>query len=90
MKSNLPADVRRAARRSDLAWHATAYRRDSMRIEPPAARYTFSTSRGVTVDGDLGVYPGEPEAPDDGLVRLWFYSSASNRRPPTPTTRSGT
>ncbi len=51
-----------------------------MRIEPPDPRYKFATARGVTVDGDFGVYPGEPEAPDDGLVRLWFYPSTWNSR----------
>jgi hypothetical protein len=35
---------------------------------------------GIYVDGDFGVYPGEPSAPDDGLVRLWFYSSTWNSR----------
>jgi hypothetical protein len=52
----------------------------SMRIEPPDPRYQFATARGVTVDGDFGVYPDEPEAPDNGLVRLWFYSSTWNSR----------
>ena len=44
----------------------------SMLIEPPDPRYQFATARGVTVDGDFGVYPDEPDAPDNGLVRLWF------------------
>ncbi len=30
--------------------------------------------------GDFGVYPGEPEVPDDGLVRLWFFISTWNSR----------
>lgn len=42
----------------------------SVLIEPPDPRYTFATAGGGRVDGDFGVYPGEPEAPDDGLVRL--------------------
>lgn len=33
-----------------------------------------------SVDGDFGVYPGEPEAPDDGLVWLWFFVSTWNSR----------
>ncbi len=54
----------------------------SMRIEPPDARsgYTFSHHLGVMVDGDFGVYPGNPAPPDDGLVRLWLYVSTWNAR----------
>ncbi len=52
----------------------------SMRIEPPDPRYQFATARGVTVDGDFGVYPGEPEVAEDGVLRLCFYSSTWNSR----------
>ncbi len=52
----------------------------SVRIEPPDPRYQFSMPDGVYLDADFGAYPGEPEAPDDGLVRLWFYVSTWNAR----------
>ncbi len=52
----------------------------SMLIDPPDPRYHCSMDDGIYVDGDYGVYPGEPEAPDDGLVRLWFFVSTWNSR----------
>ncbi len=52
----------------------------SMLVEPPVAGSEFSMDDGAYVDGGFGVYPGEPEPPDDGLVRLWFYSSTWNSR----------
>lgn len=52
----------------------------SMVIEPPAMGYPFAIDGGVDVDGGFGVYPGDPPAPDDGLVRLWFYVSTWNAR----------
>ena len=44
-----------------------------------AARAVWVTSRHPR-NGDFGVYPGESEALDDGLVRLWFYVSTWNSR----------
>lgn len=52
----------------------------SMSIDPPDPQYAFSAPNGVVVDGDFGAYPGEPEAPMDGLVRLWFYASTWNAK----------
>ncbi len=52
----------------------------SMRVEPPDARYGFTAAGGVFVDGGFGAYPGEPEPPDDGLVRLWLFVSTWNAR----------
>jgi hypothetical protein len=44
----------------------------SMSIDSPDPRYRFSTDDGVYVGGGFGAYPGDPEPPDDGMVRRWF------------------
>jgi hypothetical protein len=35
---------------------------------------------GLQVHGEFGTYPGVAAAPDDGLVRLWFFVENWNRR----------
>lgn len=53
------------------------------RIDPPdpADRGScFSLDEGIDVHGEFGTYPGELPAPDDGLVRLWFYVENWNAR----------
>lgn len=52
----------------------------SIRIEPPADGYAFAMDGGVDADGGFGSCPGDRAAPDDGLVRLWFYISTWNAR----------
>lgn len=55
----------------------------AMVVEPPdpADRGScFSLGEGINVHGEFGAYPGEPPAPNDGLVRLWFYVENWNAR----------
>jgi hypothetical protein len=50
----------------------------SLSIEPVDPGYKFMDALGVSVDGGFGPYPGDPEPPPDGLVRLWLYASTWN------------
>jgi len=55
----------------------------AMLLEPPDPAdkgSCFSLDEGINVHGEFGSYPGEPPAPDDGLVRLWFYVENWNAR----------
>jgi hypothetical protein len=51
-----------------------------MSIEPPDPRYEFTLDDGVCIDGDFGVWPGNPAPPDDGLMRFWVYTNTWNSR----------
>ena len=36
-------------------------------------RLDLARPGGVMVDGDLGVRPGDPAPPEDGLLRVWLF-----------------
>jgi hypothetical protein len=65
-----------ATRRGALRLHGLV----SATLEPPDPKYLVATEKGAAVDGDFGSYPGDPEPPDDGLVRVWFFVSTWNSR----------
>ncbi len=55
----------------------------AMVVEPPDPADKgshFSPDEGLHVHGEFGTYPGDAPAPEDGLVRLWFYVSNWNTR----------
>ena len=52
-------------------------------MRPPDRNYDltcFSIGEGVDVHGEFVTYPGDAAAPDDGLVRLWFFVQYWNAR----------
>jgi hypothetical protein len=50
----------------------------SVTIDSPDPTFGFSEGEGVWVDGAFGGYPGRPDPPDDGLVRLWLFVQTWN------------
>lgn len=74
-----PTEAGREAMRAGVLRLTTV---QSMLVEPPDTRppYALSTDEGVWVDGGFGVYPGDPQPPDDELVRVWLFSQTANAK----------